>query len=242
MNYQKLPDKQNQTVQAGQPYTYGTPVSGQAHVTYTTAYPQFTEYAQSAVQNTYGMYGQAIATTKATDVYESKPYKEDYSNKKIENSIIKRSEIAGFIEHGYAEFDDYFEKHTEKFFTPEFQEVNIYHHQGYVYGMQVIYRDSWGVTHKETFKGELHMAPNVAKEHCERAKLVLTYDEFIKEALVEAGEYVTFLKISTNKGQSLQIGQQFTESPKSIIPEHSRAIAIAGTFNICLNSLYFYYT
>jgi len=247
MNYQKLPDIHHNTAQGGQTYAYSTytqqvPVTGQVHSTYTTPYPQFNGYAQTAVQNTYGMYAQAIATTKTTDVYESKPYKEDYFHKKIENSIIKRGEIAGFTEHGHSEFDDYFEQHTEKFFTPEFQEINVYHHQGYIYGMQVIYRDSWGKTHKETFKGNLHMAPNVAKEHCERAKIVLVYDEFIKEAFVEAGEYVTFFKIVTNKGQTLQIGQQMTESPKNIIPEHSRAIAIAGTFNICLNSVYFYYT
>lgn len=245
MNYQKLPEIHHGTPQVGQAYGYGTyghqvPTS---QMTYVNGYPQFTGYAQTTAMGTYGVYAQTMATTQnVQEVYESKPYKEDYSHKKIENSIIKRSEIAGFVEHGQVEFDDYFEKHIEKFFTPEFQEFNVYHHQGYIYGIQILYRDSWGKTHKETFKGELHMAPNVAKEHCERSKIVLAYDEFIKEAFVEAGEYVTFLKIVTNKDQVLSVGQQLTQSPKNIIPEHSRAVAVAGTFNICLNSVYFYYT
>jgi len=260
MNYQKLQDTPQATpktgnhVQVGQSpnmYTYSTQASHDNLVGYgsagynTAAYPQFKEYSGSAhYQHNHHGYGGGHGHNQGTGsnlVYESKAYKEDYYNKKIENAIIKRSAISGSLSHGYTEFDDYFEKHVEKFFTPEIDELYLYYHEGYIFGLQAVYRDSWGKTHKETYKGDIHMANGVTKENCQRAKLKMSYDEYIKEAYVEAGEYVTFLKLVTNLGQTIQVGHQMG-TPKNILPEQSKILGIGGTHNICLNSIYFYYS
>jgi hypothetical protein len=260
MNYQKLQDATPKTgnhVQVGQSpnmYTYTTQSSNDNLSSYgsagynTAAYPQFKEYSGSGhqQQNNYGYngynggYGNGQGAGSKL-VYESKAYKEDYFNKKIENAIIKRSAVTGSLIHGYTEFDDYFEKHVEKFFTPEMDELYLYYHEGYIFGLQAAYRDSWGKTNKETYKGEIHMANGVTKENCQRLKLKMSYDEYIKEAYIEAGEYVTFLKFVTNLGQTIQVGQQMG-TPKNILPEQSKILGIGGTHNICLNSIYFYYT
>jgi len=257
MNYKKLHDTPLSTphsginIQIGQAspmYTYSTQGSIQNLGEYqqgTAAYPQFNDYPQSAhhQHGAYtGGYGQQQQQNAAAKyVYESQAYKEDYFKKQIENSLIKRTDVTGSISHGYTEFDDYFGKHVDKFFTPEIDELYIYYHEGYVFGLQAIYRDSWGKTNKETYKGELHMASNVTKENCQRLKMKLTYDEYIKEAYVEAGEYVTFLKFVTNNKQTIQIGHQ-QGTPKNIVPDQSKIMGIGGTHNICLNSIYFYYT
>ena len=83
---------------------------------------------------------------------------EKYYKMKIENNLVKRSQIIGSVQNAYTEFDDYFEKHVEKFFTPEVDEIFVCHHQGYIFGTRFIFRDSWGKTNKETYKGDLHMA------------------------------------------------------------------------------------
>ena len=108
MNYQKLQDTPQSTplsgvnIQIGQDpsmHTFSTQGSFQDLSGYqqgTAAYPQFNEYPQKGQYqpNGYaGGYGQQHAPTKY--VYESKAYKEDYFNKKLENSLIKRTEVTG---------------------------------------------------------------------------------------------------------------------------------------------------
>jgi hypothetical protein len=181
------------------------------------------------------------AATHVTNVYESKPFHEDYFNKKIENGTIKRTEALGSMHTGYTEFDDYFEKHVEKFFTPEISDITLYHHEGYIFGLQLIYRDSWGKTFKETYKGDLHMAHNVDKAHCKSSKFTLAYDENITEINVEGTEYITFLKFVTNKGQVLEVGKQMFIEHKNVVPPHGRVLGIGGQYNVCLNGIYFYY-
>lgn len=208
------------------------------------AYTQPSAYSQAQPQQSYGTYtynNYGGAANAIQNVYESKPYREDYFNKKIENQIIKRTEAAGFPMAGTTEFDDYFEKHVEKFLTPEIQEILLYHHQGYVFGLQALYRDTWGKANKETFKGDLHMADNVDKKNCECAKLTLGFDEHVKEIFVEANEYVTYIRFVTNQKHILEVGNPTGQEIKNIIPEGGKVLAIAGTHNICLNSVYFYY-
>lgn len=222
--------------------TYGYPLNNQQYG-YNGAQPQ------NVYQGGYGGYGApsnngygGAAQYHAHNVYESKPYREDYFKKKIENQIIKRTEASGSVEMGTTEFDDYFEKHVEKFFTPEIQEIILYHYQGYVFGLQFLYRDSWGKTNKETYKGEVHMADNVDKKNCECAKMTLNFDEYVKEVYVQTNEYVNFLKFVTNQGNVLEIGKPTVQDVKNIVPDNSKVLGIGGTLNICLNSVYFYYT
>lgn len=120
--------------------------------------------------------------------------------------MIKRSEIVGNLLPGHVEFDDYFQLHIEKFFTVEVDEVHVYHHDGYIYGMQFIYRDSFGIKDKETFKGGLHMPKNYTKDQFSCAKLTLASDEFIKECYVDGYEYISFIKMVTNKGKEITVG------------------------------------
>lgn len=212
----------------------------------TASYPQYNNYAQPQTQQHY--YGSAVvgqtyaSAPQALPVYESQPYREDYYQKKIENNIIKRTGVVGNLQHGYTEFDDYFEKHINKFFTPEIDELLIYHHQGYIFGLQALYRDSWGKTHKETYKGGLYMAKGVQKEHCAVEKATYDFGEHIKDIFIEGSEYITYLKLVSNKGNVLEVGKQTSMELTSILPEHSKVLGFGGTFNICLNSIYFYYT
>jgi hypothetical protein len=138
------------------------------------------------------------------------------------------------------EFDDYFEKHVEKFFTPEIHEVNIYHAQGYIFGLQVVYRDSWGKFEKETYRGELHLPKNVSKSNCSVAKLSIEYDDYIKELYVDGTEYITYLKMVSQKGKILEIGKSFTMLENQV-PEMTRLIGFGGCLSMCLNGLYLYY-
>jgi hypothetical protein len=241
------------------PYTKQAQTTGYGYSQGTnTAYPQFAGYGGQTTQTTYNAYGTGNGTgdatqygtgtgagygtaTQVTNVYESKPYQEDYFNKKIENGSIKRTEASGSMHTGYTEFDDYFQKHVEKFFTPEINEITLYHHEGYIFGLQLTYRDSWGKSFKETYKGDLHMAHNVDKAHCKSSNVLLAYDEYIKEVNVEGTEYITFLKFITNKGQVLEVGKQMFTEHKNVVPNHGRILGIGGQYNVCLNGLYFYY-
>lgn len=176
-------------------------------------------------------------------VFVAQPFREDYHKKKIENAGVKRTEVIGTIDAAITEFDDYFEKHVEKFFTLETQEIDVYHYQGYIFGIQSTYRDTWGKNSKESYKAKLHMATNVDKNGCQCEKLVFGFGEFVKEILVEtAGENISFLKIRTNMDHVLEIGTQVNPGLKNVVPEQGRMLAIGGTFGACLNSIYFYYS
>lgn len=176
-------------------------------------------------------------------VFVAQPYREDYHKKRIEAAGVKRTEVIGAIEAGITEFDDYFEKHAEKFFTLETQEIDVYHYQGYVFGIQSTYRDSWGKNTKEYYKAKLNMAHNVDKNGCQCTKLTFGFGEHVTEAYVEtAGENISFLKIKTNQGHVLEIGTQVNPETRNMIPAQGRMVAIGGTFGACLNSIYFYYS
>lgn len=69
--------------------------------------------------------------------------------------ILKTDVIVGILGFDLQEFDDYFEKHTDKFFTPELDKIFIYYLPGAVVGIQSVFRDPWGKYDKETYKGNL---------------------------------------------------------------------------------------
>jgi len=170
------------------------------------------------------------------------PAKENYSNQKVENSLVKRSEVIGVPDNGWTEIDDYIEKQSGKFLSSEIDELDIYHYQGHIFGMRAIYRDPWGKSEKETYKGTLHMATNIAPESCECVKLKLGFGEGIVKVSVQGGEYITYLRFQTNLGQVLELGTQQGEELKEMLPkDHAKVTCVAGTFNICMNSIYFYY-
>jgi len=169
-----------------------------------------------------------------------KPAYNDYYHKTIESDMIHRSKAVGIVAEGYTEFDDYFEKHIEKFFTPELHEITIYYGPGYIVGLQVIYRDSWGKYDKETYKGELHMPQNINKANCSVGKLTLEYDDYIKEIYVDGTEYITYLKIVSFKGKQLEVGKSFNLLENQV-QDMTRVIGFGGSYGMCLAGIYFYY-
>lgn len=167
---------------------------------------------------------------------------EDYFNKQIDGGIFKRTELNGTIKGGYTEFDDYFETHVEKFFTPEINDITVFYSPGYVLGMQTVYRDPWGKTDKETYKGKLHLPKGLDPKQLASTKLTFDYDDYIKEIYVDGTEYICYLKIVSNKGKTLEVGSPtFKSDLKNKVPELGRILGFGGAYHLCLNALYFYY-
>jgi Jacalin-like lectin domain. len=232
------------TYNYGQPYTpnqmyYGQPnqiVSGQPvtmGMTSNNQYPS-NNYNQSSSYN----YNYSTYHT----VFNPEPkVTNDYYNKPIEGGIIKRTEMIGHISPGQTEFDDYFEKHIEKFFTPEIHEITIFHSPGYILGMHTIYRDPWGKMDKETYKGNVHLPKGLDPKQCASSKLTFDYDDYLKEIYVDGDEYIWYLKFVSNKGKVLEVGKPVNTDLKNRVPHLGRILGFGGALHLCLNALYFYY-
>lgn len=177
-------------------------------------------------------------------VVAKKPIFEDYAHKQIPNDLFKRTEIVGTINKDeHTEFDDYFEKHADQFFTPAVHEVLIYSSGGLICGIQMSYRDSWGkTTEKEMYKGDLHMPKHLLNSNLKLSKLTLDFDEHITEAYVDGKEYISYVKLVTNKGRQLEAGWASLDAKlNNLLPELANVNAIGGSYGNCLNALYFYY-
>jgi hypothetical protein len=166
---------------------------------------------------------------------------EDYYNKTIENSMIKRTSMIGNHNLQNQEFDDYFEKHIEKFFTPEINEIVVYHSPGYLLGIHVVYRDPWGKFDKETYKAGVHLPKSLNPKTCGQSSLKFEYDEFPKEIFVDGTEYISYLKVVSSKGKVLEVGKPSSSTLVNQVPELGRILGVGGTYSLCLTSLYFYY-
>jgi len=70
--------------------------------------------------------------------------------------------LVGKLGPGFLEFDDYFEKHKDKFFTPELNEITFYFTpDNVIVGLYAVYRDSWGKDDRELYKGNVHVPLNI---------------------------------------------------------------------------------
>lgn len=157
--------------------------------------------------------------------------------------MIKRTSVIGSHNLQNIEFDDYFEKHTEKFFTPEINEIVIYHSPGYILGIHIIYRDPWGKVDKETYKGAIHLPKSVNPKTCAQSKITFDYDEFPREMYVDGSEYICYLKIVSSKEKVLEVGNPANPNSTLVnqVPELGRILGVGGTYSLCLTSMYFYY-
>jgi hypothetical protein len=219
---------------------YGSPTANQGGYNMNQAYNANTNQGQNNYANQTG--ANQNQSAPAYNIPQGLAQKENYSSRKVENSLIKRSDVIGNVNEGWTEADDYMEQQSEKFLSSEIEELSVYHYQGHIFGFRAIYRDSWGKDNREIYKGNMHMAANIAKETCEVTKMTLGFGENIVKVLVEGGEFVTYLKLVTNQGKVLELGAQRTMYPIDVLPkEHAKLVCIAGTFNICMNSIYFYY-
>jgi len=120
--------------------------------------------------------------------------------------------------------------------------VLIYHYNGYIYGLQFRYRDSFGIRDKEVFKGGLHLPKVYNQNQFSVAKLTLANDETIGEVYLDGYEYISYVKMVTNKKKVLEVGQQITQGKlESLVPFGSKLNAVGGILSGCVNALYFYY-
>jgi len=170
--------------------------------------------------------------------------RENFYLKRIENKSIQKTGVIGFLEFGQKEFDDYFEVHLEKFFTPELHEFIFYHDNKNVYGLQLIYRDAWGTMgmEKETYKGNLHLSNKISPTSCLKSHLTLEYDEYLKELYVDGQDQITYMRLVTSEARILELG--FSNRKHllvNMIAPLTRIIGVGGSFDLYLNALYFYY-
>jgi hypothetical protein len=157
------------------------------------------------------------------------------------NDILQRTGMIGDYNEDYTTFDDYFEKHTEKFFTPEMHEITIYHSPGYILGLHCTYRDPWGKFDKETYKGNVQLPKNMNAKNCESVKLTFEYDDFPKEIYIDGTEYIHYIKIVSSKGKKIEVGKASSPSLVNQVPELGRILGVGGAISLCLNAIYFYF-
>lgn len=166
----------------------------------------------------------------------------DYYNKTIENDLIKRTEVVGNLNEVSTAFDDFFEKHTEKFFTPEIHEMIFFYSPGYIHGLQFIYRDPWGKMDKETYKGNIQLPRSINPKECQQSKITFDYDEFPKEIYVDGQEYIQYIKIVSSKNKKIEIGKEVkTGDLENQVKDLTRILGVGGSHTTVLNSIYFYY-
>lgn len=169
--------------------------------------------------------------------------KKNYYNKPIPGTIpIERTPIIGTKEMDMIEFDDYFEKHVDKFLTPEVDEIFLYFTSEYLVGVQFCYRDSWGRQERETYKGNRHMSKSENLKNYYWSSMKMDFDEYIKEVYGEGETHVTYLKVVTNKGKTIECGIPSGRELKNLIPELSKVIGVGGSYGMCISNIYFYYT
>lgn len=184
-----------------------------------------------------------IPTTKET--IPQKSLTQNYYNKKIVNSTspVLRTPLIGPKEMAETEFDDYFEKHASKFFTPEVDQVHLYYTPDYLLGLQFCYRDSWGRGERENYKGNLHMNKFFNPKEFPCVSMKLEFDELIKEIYVEGSStHVTYIKLVTNKAQKVEFGSPSGAELKNLLPDLSNLVAVGGSYGTCISNIYFYYS
>ena len=167
--------------------------------------------------------------------------RKNYYYQKINSTIpIERSAIIGRQEMDTVEFDDYFEKHADKFFSPEIDEIFLYYTQSYLVGIQAFYRDSWGREDRETYKGSLHMSKSSQNRDYFWTSLKLEFDDFIKEIYTEGEDFITYLKIVSYKGKAIEVGTRTKKTEENLVPTMTKCIGFGGSHGSFMSSLYFY--
>lgn len=182
-------------------------------------------------------------TGKTQTVPVKKTTKKNYYNQKITSTIpIDRTPLIGAKEADLVEFDDYFEKHSDKFFTPEIDEIFLYFTKEYLVGLQFCYRDSWGREEREIYKGNRHMSKSESLKNYFWSSMKLDFDDYIKEVYAEGGSHVTYLKIISYKGKVIECGTPSGYELKNLIPDLCKCIGVGGSHGMCISNIYFYYT
>jgi len=169
--------------------------------------------------------------------------RENFHLKRLANKSIQRTGIVGALDLGSKEFDDYFEIHIDKFFTPELHELTFYHDNKSVYGLQLVYRDAWGTLgmEKETYKGKLHLSNKISPASCLKSTLTLEYDEYLKQLYVDGQEQITYIKLVTSENRVLELGSSNRKNLLvNFIAPLTRIIGVGGSLDVYLNALYFY--
>ena len=168
--------------------------------------------------------------------------KHNYYYRKINSAVpIERTSLIGMKEFDLIEFDDYFEKHSDKFLSPEIDEIIIYFTADYLVGLQFTYRDMWGRDDREKYNGKSHVSKSACFNNYQSASLTLDFDDFIKEIYSEGYDYVAYLKIVSYKGRTIECGTASQKSLNNLIPEFRKCIGVGGSYDLCISNLYFYY-
>ena len=177
-------------------------------------------------------------SSNQTIISKSAYQRKNYYNEKLPESW-SRTPISGIYKDGSVEFDDYDEKLKDMFFTPELDEIKIWHTNDYLWGIQIIYREPWGKD-KACFKGNPHYGKNQSPNNFLLSSLKLNYDDNIVEIRVNEGSIITGLYIKTFLGKELKVGKSDNLGDNLVQPL-TKAVAIGGSYNnFCLENLYFY--
>jgi len=191
-------------------------------------------------QNTFN--GVPMQTKKKEE--PKKSLRENYYERAITKATvpIQRTPLIGSKDMDVKEFDDYFEKHVDKFFTPEVDEINLYYTDGFLLGLQLGYRDTWGRTERETYRGNRHLHKEYNYKALPTMTLKLDTDELIKEIYAEGANFVTYLRIVTNKQQAIQFGFPSRADLENLLPKLTNCLGVGGSYGTCVSNIYFYYS
>ena len=177
-------------------------------------------------------------SSNQTMTFKSVYKKKDYYNEKLPEPWIRTS-ISGIYKDGSLEFDDFYENLKDMFFTPELDEMKVWHTDDYIWGIQIIYRDTWGKD-KEYYKGNPHYGKNQSPNNFLLSSLKLNYDDNIVEIRVNEGAIITGLYIKTFLGKEFKVGK-LDNLGDNLIQPLTKAVSIGGSHNgFCLEHLYFY--
>ena len=164
--------------------------------------------------------------------------KKNYYNEKLSDSWM-RTPIVGAYKEGSLEFDDYYEKLHSMFLTPELDEIKIWHTNDYLWGIQIIFRDSWGKD-KEYYKGNPHLGRNQSQNNFLLSSFKLSYDDNIIEIRGSEGSVITGLYIKTFLGREFKVGK-LDNLGGNLVQPLTKAVAVGGSHNgLCIEHLYFY--
>lgn len=198
----------------------------------------FLSYPQNPIS--YGV-SQSLVLPKGFNNFQKLPQRQDYYARTLDNDLYTRTDLIGSIPPYSNEFDDYYEKLQATYFTPEIQDITFFFNDVSILGTTLTYRDAWGKSEKETYKGNLHLPSNMYPNSYQSKKIAFDFEDFLKEAYLEGEDRVTYLKLVSSKGKTIELGNHSGANLVNQIPELTRVIAFGGAYNDCLTGLYLYY-
>ena len=111
------------------------------------------------------------------------------------------------------------------FFTPE-----------KILGIQTIFRDR-----QEDIVGHVYIGSEADDVEVQKASLELNSAEYIEEVSGTSEKHIDGLRVRTNLGQVLEVGNNLTKKFKPLFDPRYRLMFLGGAVNGGLSSLYAYF-